>query len=576
MVAWFIIAIATLGVFAFIAVNGVQTVAATTDGVGRVETARRLDAAVAALIARSGSPSGSGRMMILAGQTVDGVYGLPAELSMFASTPFGQRIVYCPFGDGENGTAGASVPLNATTNYTIRTQADPSGRLYVTNGRPQLAQVNENGNLMGYVIAPRTKTSPTPTCSSVRYNTGTKRFEAPDAYVRAIIRASSSEEQRLQAGREVVFYVTTDGRGRGLAPNDPTTLYNAVTYYRGNTPQAMRIIMGAGNYILPANYLNYQGGGLFGDKGNAGTLVIDGQGGASLAFEAGSGGALSSILVPGNLELRNLTVSTTAYVFADVGRKLTITNSSVGNIMVQSGSTLLATHIYSADARTTWPIVIQAGAQAVFRGNLTVDTSQGNHGILVQAGSKAAFDSATVVVRSSNSSGNIAAFVEEGAEMTWRSSSMTVASYYAYPFLVTGRLTMYDSTVTMNVRVPRGIELQKAGALALYNDRVGLGVAPDYAIVDYGSASVTGTSTVRASNACWTNSGYANGVQFTQSQDGYANGSSSAVTANEALPAMSANPTAAEVEANAAASARNTLRAQLRATNTSGFTCEKG
>ena len=51
------------------------------------------------------------------------------------------------------------------------------------------------------------------------------------------------------------------------------------------------------------------------------------------------------------------------------------------------------------------------------------------------------------------------------------------------------------------------------------------------------------------------------------------NGNSS-VTADEGVPGMSPNPTAAEVQANADVMARNTRRAQLRGTNTSNYTCQ--
>ncbi|OZA20758.1 MAG: hypothetical protein B7X90_04920 [Novosphingobium sp. 17-62-19] len=576
MVAWFIIAIATLGVFAFIAVNGVQTVAATTDGVGRVETARRLDAAVAALIARAGSPSGSGRMVLLAGQTVDGVYGLPAELAMFATTPFGQRIVYCPFGDGESGTAAGAVPLGAGASYPIRTQADPAGRLYVTDGRPALAQVAENGNLMGYLIAPRTKTSPTPTCSSVRFNAGTRRFEAPDAYVRAIIRASSTEDQRQQAGREVVFFVSPSGTGRGLAPNDATTLYNAMTYYRANSPQAMRIVLAAGNYVLPAQYMNYRTGSIFGDKGNSGTLVLDGAGSTNISFENDPSGTRNFILVPGNLELRNLSVSTAVHIYADAGRKLTMKNVNSGNILAQNGATLLTENVYVVDGQNTWAIVLNAGAKATFRGTLTIDTTLAGHALLAQSGSQAAFESAAVTARASNTTGNIAVYIEEGADMVWRAGSYTVAKEYNYPILVHGHLTMYNTNITMTTAMQRGIEVQRTGKVGLNDLTVGLGVAPIWGLVDVGSSGVTGNATLRAVSNCWTNAGYATGVQFILSGDGAQNGASSAVTANEALPAMSASPTAAEVQANADANARNTMRQQIRSTNTSTFTCLKG
>src|SRR3546814_17001286 len=93
MVAWFIIAIATLAVFAFIAISGVQTVAMTTDAAGRIETVRRLDASVNALLARAAPANGDGVVYLPVGAAnpAGQGYGLPSDLANIAQTPFGQR-----------------------------------------------------------------------------------------------------------------------------------------------------------------------------------------------------------------------------------------------------------------------------------------------------------------------------------------------------------------------------------------------------------------------------------------------------------------------------------------------------
>src|SRR3546814_13275562 len=60
MFAWCIIAIATLAFFAFISIIGVLTFAMTTYAAGRIETVRRLDASVNALLARAAPANGDG------------------------------------------------------------------------------------------------------------------------------------------------------------------------------------------------------------------------------------------------------------------------------------------------------------------------------------------------------------------------------------------------------------------------------------------------------------------------------------------------------------------------------------
>src|SRR3546814_6353535 len=99
MVAWFIIAIATLAVFAFIAISGVQTVAMTTDAAGRIDTVRRLDAPVNALLARAAPANGDGVVYLPVGAAnpAGQRYGLPCDLPNIAQTPFGHRFVYGKF-----------------------------------------------------------------------------------------------------------------------------------------------------------------------------------------------------------------------------------------------------------------------------------------------------------------------------------------------------------------------------------------------------------------------------------------------------------------------------------------------
>jgi hypothetical protein len=564
MVAWFIIAIATLAVFAFIAINGVQTVASTTDGVGRVETARRLDAAAAALVARSGSPGNTGRMMVMAGSTVDSVYGLPPELAAYAYTPFGQRIVYCPFGDGESGSSSGAVPSGGGATYPIETRADASGRVFVTAGRPAFAQVSENPNLMGYLIAPRTKTSPTPTCSAVRFNTTTRRFEAPDAFVRPILRATSSDDQRQQASREVVYYVSPSGNGRGLAPNDPTSLYTAVTYYRATLPQAMRIVMATGSYVLPAQYLNATQGG-FSDKGNAGTLVIEGQN-SQLDFDG-----LSDIWVPGNLELRNLSVTTAVGVWAEQGHKLTLVNTSTGYLWINNGGILQANNISVTNTRGDWALYVNDGSSAAINGNVTLYGRGTSHHLAAAGASRVVFENANIVLTGNGANQGYGLYNEENADLILKSSTITVANPITFPILVFGRTAFYNSNVQFNVANPRIFELQRGGILTLNGGTFGLGVIPGSGIIDVGSLAVSGTTTIRA-QLCWYNRTSVQplyGGNFLMSSN-----ANSAVTADEGVPGMSANPTAAEVQANADVMARNTRRAQLRGTNTSSYTCQ--
>src|SRR5690606_702162 len=180
MVAWFIIAIATLGVFAFIAVNGVQSVAMTSDAAGRVETVRRLEAAANAVMARAVSFDGDAVVYLPAGSPnpAGQGYGLPNDLAFRSQTAFGKRFVYCPFGNtGVTGDATVSIPNADGTSYSVQTRVSPSsGRHHVvgTNragviGSVQAALVADP-NLLGFVLAPRSRQSSSPNCRDVAYN----------------------------------------------------------------------------------------------------------------------------------------------------------------------------------------------------------------------------------------------------------------------------------------------------------------------------------------------------------------------------------------------------------------------
>src|SRR3546814_8481492 len=71
----------------------------TTDAAGRIETVRRPDASVNALLARAAPANGDGVVYLPVGAAnpAGQGYGLPSDLANIAQTPFGQRFVYCPF-----------------------------------------------------------------------------------------------------------------------------------------------------------------------------------------------------------------------------------------------------------------------------------------------------------------------------------------------------------------------------------------------------------------------------------------------------------------------------------------------
>lgn len=566
MVAWFIIAIATLAIFAFIAANGVQTVAATTDGVGRVTTAQRLDAAANGLIARAGSPNGTGKYFVLAGETIGGVYGLPQELSAYATTAFGQRITYCPFGDGETGTAG-TVPVGSSSSYPIQT-ASANGRTYVVGGRPTFPQVAENPNLLGYLIAPRTKNSATPTCNQVIYNTSTNRFEAPDALVRAVIRSSGSEEARDAQAREIVFYVSQSGTGRGLAQNDTTNFQTALDYYRTRTPANMRIVLADGNYIMSAGSLDRNSGG-YANVGSDSNLSIVNANNQAFIQQTGA----SPIDAPGNLFLSGLTFTQNTMVIADVGHVVSLMNTTTGRALARGGGAINAINGGFIGQSGQWAVAAEQGGQISMNGTVRVDVAGGNGLIASDAGYVTMRDG-TLTILNSGSAPGYGLYTDAGGTMQIRNTTVS----YGYPVTIQAVAYGSQSIIGSTIQNSAGssysaLTIGKGANVVIDNSILGAGNAPTYGFVDGGALSLTGSnSSVRGTSGCWINDATlpAGAGLFAMSS-----ATNSAVTADEPTTGFvnPNSPTSAEVAAYTAVSSRNQRRAILRSANRSSISC---
>lgn len=572
MIAWFIIALATLAVFAFIAINGVQTVASTTDSVGRTETVRRLENASSALIARAVALPGDTASYLPAGQTINGIYTLPQDLASLSVTPFGQRIAYCPFGGitASGGTAGTVRSQDGNT-YNVQIQT-VNGRDIVTAGRPAFPQVAENPNLMGFLIAPRTKTGDTPSCDQVRYNGTTKRFEVADGIVRPIIREAGSDESRTQVGREIVYFVSQTGTGRGLSASDPASFQTALDYYRTRTPAAMRIEVADGSYILPTKALDVASGQVA-NKGTLGTLVIESTTGNVQIAQAGSG----DINVPSNLDIRNITFDSGTSLIVQGGRQTSLTNVTIGQITVADGSSLSLNGAWVAGGPNGYALTIASNSRVSLAGTVTfVAGAATKSGVLVDGGSQLTGTSTTINLRSAAGTAQIGMQINENSQMTLRSSTVNIVTQTGVPLLVRGRVALWDSLIAPNYNGgDQLIRLGGGGELAANGGTIGAINPTARAIVDVGGAKVSGNAAVRTSGGyCWksiTDSGET-GSLFSMSPDGNV-GANSAVTADVATTPPSDPVTAAALATYTQQVSDNARRRSLRAVNTSAFSC---
>jgi hypothetical protein len=267
--------------------------------------------------------------------------------------------------------------------------------------------------------------------------------------------------------------------------------------------------------------------------------------------------------MPANLELRNLTVSSAVGLYAEQGHKLTLVNTTSGFLKINNGGSLQATNIVVTDVRQGWGIWVNDGSSAAISGNVTVRAVAGNNGIVAAGGSRVVFENAAIVVSPTSGTLNWGVYNEENADLTFKSSTITFPSGTSLPVYVRGRTTFYSSGITLGQTTANMILLEAGGYLSLNGGTYGAGVPATNGVNDNGASGVTGTGIIRATTNCWT------GTQFLQSNSG--NGALSGVRANDGTPGMSAST---EVSNNSAVAANNAQRGQLRATNTSNFTCQ--
>jgi hypothetical protein len=165
--------------------------------------------------------------------------------------------------------------------------------------------------------------------------------------------------------------------------------------------------------------------------------------------------------------------------------------------------------------------------------------------------------------------------------------------YLNAPIIDTAISTFGELNILQTTMVANSANFGRAIS-ASYGARVTIWVStlfptwkPRYGIFDnagggLGMSSVSGTNAqIYATQMCWGGSfggtlSQSGGI-FAMSGSGFASGvSTSAVTADEPVPTMSAAPTSAEVQAYSEAVSRNTRRANARISNTSRFTCNFG
>lgn len=562
MVAWFVIALATLTVFGFLALNAAENISGATDLAARTETIRRMDAAVTSLLALARSPTSSAIAYLPVGRVSGSSYILPANLDQFARTPFGQPIVYCPFGGAETGTAGTITSANATS-YNIQT-VTLSGVTYVVGGRPSYAQVSTNANLLGWLIAPRTRYDSTPSCNQVSYNSTTGKFMASNAIVRPIIRTMGPEELRELATREIVWFVSPTGTGRGTSSADPSSLASALDFWKSRQPYAMRIKFANGTYSFTAGSLNID---TFTNLGTNGTLYLDGNPGNVTINQSAS----DWVQLPVALEAYGVTFNNNTRIIASRGQTVRLRSSSSGVVFASSGGQVVleGSTVTSTDS-TVSPVNASPGGTITFR---NANTLNAVHSVIwADTGGAVNLNNATLTInRSSPANTWSAIYILPGASLSASFSNIIVSNQYWSVIQNQGNLSGKDLTLTLNAQVNDAITgLDASSVTALESGSITGSTRPVNGFNDSRAGRVAGSGFVlRASSSCWT-AATTTGI-FSQSANSGV-GASTAVLADVAVSPLTAT-TAASISSYAASLQTNQLRANLRNVNSSNWTC---
>jgi hypothetical protein len=571
MVAWFLTAILTVGLFAYISLTGVGLVSNTQVSSQRSEAVRRLDMVIQGLQSQSAAPLADGVIYAPAGTFRNGVYGLPSELLPVGVTAFGSKFVYCPMG-GLNGPFNDNVTFSSGS-YGIRT-AELNDRSYVVAGRAAVGGTNDQ-NVMAYVIAPDAGDGAVPGCNDIVRNGDA--YSAPNGIVRVLRRSTVADVDAVRADSGNTWYVTPEGRGNGQSPGTPASLTTALAAYRASLGGSFNVVLGGGTYSSGDALLDQNTTPITAKKDSS-SLILSSPTAAAIRI----GGAIN---VPSNLELKNVDLTGTP-VYAETGRYLRSTNSSLGPLIARSRSRVILTGsnvVRGFQGATASLYQMTGSALSLTGGTLTLSYVSGVPAWRLEAGASSLLTSSTLVLNPADTSAagttqSQLVVSEQNSQMIFKSSIVNSNGPASYPMMIAGRLTAYTTTFTMNAPTLVGIQGIPGARIDLPDVTIQASRPMQYAISSVGGSSVTGFGNLSASTRCWYRG---EGSIFRYSNVGY-QGMSSVVTGAETPQPMSPQPTALQVQRYQAAVGRNVERTSLNSTlvapksgtGINGFVCQ--
>lgn len=568
MVAWFIIAIGTIALFAVIAFSGVEVTTNVQDLSARTESVNRVQAVADALEERVTAPFNDGVLYAPAGAVKNGRYSLPNDLASMGTTPYGAPMAYCPMSYG-SGATNVTV-LTPGGNYAVRTQEAPNGKSYVVNGRPSGA-AGSDPNVIAHVIAPINRGGTPAGCSAITFDGA--NFQAPNSIVRTIRRSKAGNSDKVRISGGSVWYVSPQGEGDGRSPGSPTNISTAVNAFKSSLGDSFTIRFAAGSYSLERNSLDKDSAGILPKKANS-TLSLIGptDGMANLSMSG-------FIYVPANLHIERISMPNVPVIASDQ-RTVDLKTASIGNLTVYDQSSVqMSGGVTVTAADNLDAINLVNGSNLTAVGPVSLRYASNNGAMIIHSGSEASFTSSDLTIEPKNQGAASTTpfyflYMLAGGEFSMRGSNINFNGKGTYPNLVAGRLTALNSNMNFNADAFVGVQMYYPGrpSITWWNGTIGGSVAPQYGFATQKTGSIIGAMDIYSRIRCW----YDDGTTLFRLSAVGRTGNISTVTADEVPPAMSPQPTAAQVQAYQAAVNRNTQRQELRNQlhpSSGGFVC---
>ncbi len=420
----------------------------------------------------------------------------------------GVPFLYCPVGIASAGaftlggdeSADTVTLADGSTTYDVATVTD--GR---TNGQAYVTQADGSSipalwvagapDVVAFLVAPTSTSTDVLSCDTIDWAADRGHWVPHVADTGGIVRAILRDEavsQRFTSGvaTPVLFAApTATGDGSGRDDTNRMTLAGAMSLWAALRPPLMRISLGDGSYTdvdLDLAHLDDSTDAGFDDihDGNAtgSKLVLEGQGAATTRFTGG----MTAVAVPADLHLEDVGFTAAMPIRVMPGRRLYAKDVDIGRLEVDGG-----------EARLAGTIDLDAGSVT---GAISVLNGGRVHLVTPESGVNS-----TVTI--DNPAGDIIQVGSDG-EMTLRDTDIEIriTGFALSLAQVSGRLTAIDSTITAPLSGPvvHGLHMLNGSHVRLTNVTIGSVTSlPNFAVVDDGALSISGTGSTVYGTTCW-------------------------------------------------------------------------